>query len=469
MRLHHRIAVPFVLVALLTTSVAAYVALSVASTTLETRARAQLLSAATVIGRSDLALNPAVLRTFRDATGAEAIAFTAGGEILAATLEGPALARLSDALGAAAGAHRADPGGATTSVHSVDCGVPCFVAVRQLESRPDVMVALVAETSDLAAAQKSITRAIVLTALLSALIIILVSHVIARRITAPLERLVAFAQGLSTPGASARAIAGDDEVGRLGVAFNDMLERLEQSQAALVKSEKLGLAGLMAAQVAHDIRNPLSSIKMQTQMVRARLPRASDEGAALSAVLHDIGQVESVIQDLLELARPGAMTLLPADVNEVVQDVLHVLGPQFAHRRIHASTAFADGLPAVAIDASRLKRALVNVLVNASDALPTGGDVDVMTRATDDRHGVEIEVADHGTGIDPAVLDTVFDPFVSTKRDGIGLGLVNVLSVVQSHGGTISLQPRQPRGTRAIIRLPVPASTPAAASRNADG
>ena len=470
LRLHHRIVVPFVLVALLTTSVAAYVARSVASGTLEARAKAQLLSAATVIGKSDLALNPAVLRTFKDATGADVVTFRGDGQILAATLDAAGRARVGDALRSAAASHRDDPERPTTSVRSLDCGVPCFVAIRPLEGRPDLMVALVAETADVAAAQTSITRSILLTALLSAIVIILVSQFVARRITAPLDRLVAFVQDVAPVESGRRAQVGRDEIGHLARAFNEMLDRLDRSRDALVKSEKLGLAGLMAAQVAHDIRNPLSSIKMQTQLVRTRLRRGSGDEAALTAVLHDVQQVESVIQDLLELARPGRMTLLPTDLNRVVTDVLRQLGPQLSHRRITVALALAGDLPMVALDAERFKRALVNVLVNASDAMPTGGTVEVVTRSDESRTAVEVEVIDDGAGIDPAIRDRVFDPFLSTKRDGIGLGLVNVKSVVQSHGGSVSLHPNEPKGTRAVIRLPVePVSGAQTAGRNTDG
>ena len=193
---------------------------------------------------------------------------------------------------------------------------------------------------------------------------------------------------------------------------------------------------------------------MQTQIMRSRLRRGSDDDAALGSVLRDIDQVESVIRDLLELARPGVTTLQPAGVNDIVRDVLQQLGAQFAHRRITVALDLADALPPVALDAIRFKRALVNVLVNASDAMPTGGTIGVITRLID-REAVEIEVADDGVGIQPGMLDRMFDPFVSTKRDGIGLGLVNAQSVVKSHGGTIALLHRQPKGTRAIIRLPV--------------
>src|SRR5207244_3905521 len=102
-----------------------------------------------------------------------------------------------------------------------------------------------------------------------------------------------------------RARAGDDDIGRLAGAFNDMLDRLATSREALVRSEKLAVAGLLAARVAHDIRSPLSSIKMQTQLIAAQLPENADQLALADAVLEDIDQVEAIIRDLLELARPG--------------------------------------------------------------------------------------------------------------------------------------------------------------------
>jgi signal transduction histidine kinase len=421
---------------------------------MDARLRTLLLNAASVVGRSDLALNPAIQRSVQEITGAEVLTYAADGKVLATTLD---IDQRRDVIAAvqAADRRRAETGATRpASIDLIDCGRPCYVAFQDVEGRPGTVVALVEETAELTTASAAVTRTILYAAAVSLVVMVLVSQAVARRVTAPIERLVEFARGLSTPGSSARAAAGEDEVGRLAAAFNDMLERLEESQRALVKSEKLGLAGLMAAQVAHDIRNPLSSIKMQTQIVRARLRRGSDDEASLASVLHDIDQVESVIRDLLELARPGTMTFQPTDVNEVVRDALRQLGAQFSHRKITVAPDLAE-LPLIPLDAGRFQRALINILVNASDAMPTGGLLAVSTRAVDAGQAVEIEVADDGVGIDPAILDRVCDPFVSTKRDGIGLGLANVESVVKSHGGSVSLLPRQPKGTRAIIRLPV--------------
>jgi signal transduction histidine kinase len=178
----------------------------------------------------------------------------------------------------------------------------------------------------------------------------------------------------------------------------------------------------------------------------------------LNAILHDIDSVESVIKDLLEIARPGEVALEPAQLNDVLRHVLDRLAPQFAHRKVMVTTSLDDGLPLVRLDTSRIGRVMVNLLVNASDAMPTGGTIDVVTRTADNGTAVEVEIADDGAGMDADMLARAFDPFVSTKQDGIGLGLASVKAIVGSHGGDVTIFPRTPHGTRAVVRLPVEAA-----------
>jgi signal transduction histidine kinase len=341
----------------------------------------------------------------------------------------------------------------------VECAMPCVVAVKRVEGRPGFVVALVAETSELAAGSRAMARTILLTAALSGIVMVLVSQVVVRRVTAPLDRLVSFVRQMSPDDRKRRAEVGHNEVGALALAFNDMLERLERSQDALVRSEKLALAGLIAARVAHDIRNPLSSIKMQTQLLRDRLGGDPDDEAAVTAVLHDIEQVESVIRDLLELARPGELRLERGALNAVIHDALRQLGAQFRHRKISVDLHLTETLPPILVDHSRFKQVLLNVLVNASDAMPTGGLVTLSSRMAGSSE-LLVEICDDGIGMDAATLARVFDPFVSTKRDGVGLGLVNAKAVVEAHGGRISLASRTPKGTCASLWLPAAPPNP---------
>ena len=210
----------------------------------------------------------------------------------------------------------------------------------------------------------------------------------------------------------------------------------------------------MAARVAHDIRNPLSSIKMHAQPVGASERDDAQTPAIVAAILRDIQQLEVVVRDLIELARPGELKRRPVRFNDLVGDVLNQLSLQLTHRKIAVDLALADQLPLISLDPERFRQLLVNVVGNAADSRATGGTLRVVTRTIDGGAGIVLDVCDTGTGIDPDIRDRVFDPFVSTKRDGVGLGLVNAKAVVESHGGTIELTAIEPKGARARITLP---------------
>lgn len=453
LRLHHRIVIPFVLVALLTTSGAALLALLVVSRTFESRIQAQILNTSEVVSRGGFALNPGILRSVKAITGADVITFTDDGTVLASTVEGARAGLIAEVTRSAA-ARRAfvEPAGIVTT--DIACDAPCQVAYRRVSER-NAVVAIVAETADVSAAIRTITRTIVVAAIVSVIAMFVVSQAVARRVTGPLDRLLLVTQDITEGTLRRRASVGGDEVGRLGQAFNEMLDRLERSQSALVRSEKLALAGLLAARVAHDIRNPLASIKIQGQMLLSRVKDDADSRTLVTAVLHDVGQLESVIRDLIELARPGELKRQPTNLNDVVRDVVGQLNARFSHRKIEVDADLSDRLVPIPLDADRFKQALLNVIVNATDAMPNGGSLDIDTQMVDGGAHIILDVCDDGVGIDPAMVDRVFDPFVSSKPDGVGLGLVNAKAVVESHGGRIELIPRRVRGTRARITLPV--------------
>jgi signal transduction histidine kinase len=147
--------------------------------------------------------------------------------------------------------------------------------------------------------------------------------------------------------------------------------------------------------------------------------------------------------------QPRAMPL-----NDVVRDVLVQLAPQLTYRKIVVEADLADVLPMVSIDPDRFRQVLINILGNAADAMTTGGTLRIATRPGAGESTIILDVCDDGVGIDPSIRDRVFDPFVSTKRDGVGLGLVNAKAVIESHGGTITLFDAEPKGTCARITMP---------------
>jgi signal transduction histidine kinase len=449
LRLHHRIVIPFAVIAVVATLASAFLALAVVSRQFEARLQSQILNTSEVLSRGGFALNLAILRSVKAITGAEIITFDGAGAVVSTTVD-PSRADLIRSVmdSPYAAEARSAPGGL---VREMVCDAPCYVSYRAIADRPGLVVAVVVESAEVAAAVRAVSRTIIVAAVASMLVLLIVSQLVARRVTRPLEDLVRFTHDVAS-GTPGRAAEGSDEVGRLGRSFNDMLGRLDESKSALVRSEKLGLAGLFAARVAHDIRNPLAAMKINMQLLEPALANDEKKLSLARAVLHDIHQVEEVIRNLIELARPGELRLVPADLNAVIRTAIRHLDARLAHRKVIPALNLPDRLPLVMTDTERFSQALTNVIVNASDAMANGGALTITTHAEDGR--VVIDIDDEGAGIDPALADRVFDPFVSSKPDGVGLGLVNARAVVEGHGGRITLAPREPRGTRARIILP---------------
>jgi signal transduction histidine kinase len=449
--LHHRIVLPFAAVAVIATSAVAWVAYKVTTTTTEARIRADIANATSVASRGGMALNPAILAAIKQATGGDVVTFN-DSAVISTTLEGPdrdaLVARvMQGAAGRAISEERA-------VVIELFGDPPVYASYRAVAGQPGTIVSVLKDARDIESANATLRNTIVGAAVISLIIMIGAGQLVARQVTAPIVRLSSFAERVSAPHFRDRAETGDDEVGRLGAAFNGMLERLDAAQAAVVSAEKLGLAGLMAARVAHDVRNPLSSIKMQTQLLNAGFAPGTDAREMTEAMLHDIRQVELVVGGLLEVARPRGLQTTTQPLNEILESVIRQVAPQCRHRHITVERHLAADIPAMPLDAERLTHALLNVVLNATDALREGGTLTVSSALSGDGT-VLVHVDDDGVGIDEATAARVFDPFVTTKPGGVGLGLVNAKAAIEGHGGTITLAPRQPAGTRATIRLPL--------------
>lgn len=441
--------IPFAVIATVAILAAAAFGLSGLRREVERRAESQIANTSEVLSRGGFAFSPAILRSVKAITGVEVVTFDASGSVLSTTLD-PSRASLSAAIATSPlGARALSSTGPV--IGTADCETPCLVAYRNVADRPGAVVAVVIESRETAAVVRALSRTFVIAAAAVIMALLLLSQFVARRVTAPINDLVRFTRDVSD-GRRDRAREGDDEVGRLGRAFNDMLDRLEASRSALVQSEKLGLAGLLAARVAHDIRNPLASMKINAQLLEPAVQHDSEARELVTAVLHDVAQVDGVIRNLIELARPGDLRRVPVDLVPVIRAVIRPLEARLRHRKIDLAIGLPDGPLPAHVDAERLGQALLNVLINAAEAMPEGGALAVSARNESGR--VVIDVDDSGVGVDPSIVDRVFDPFVSSKPDGVGLGLVNAKAVIEGHGGTIALAPRQRRGTRATITLP---------------
>ncbi len=232
----------------------------------------------------------------------------------------------------------------------------------------------------------------------------------------------------------------------------------KELQRQMIQSERLAVVGRMAANVAHEIKNPLGTIVLNAEMLEEELGRwdrgETAEGRELLGVIKsELDRLIEVVEEYLQFARLPVVKLEPGSVNEVVSDLLSFLKEEVAERNVLLVENLQPDLPPAELDAKQLRQALLNIVKNSFEAMPQGGKLTVTSVEREGR--VEITVADTGKGISEEHLDLIFTPFFSTKHGGTGLGLSITSHIVKEHRGTISFQSYPDLGTVFTIRIPL--------------
>jgi len=274
-------------------------------------------------------------------------------------------------------------------------------------------------------------------------IVALAGIVLGHSIARPIEDLAARARSLTGSGDETLGPApgGGPELAHLVDALNRMLETLR-------RSERLAVMGRLAAGVAHEIKNPLSAIKMTVQMLREE--KAAGEREPYDLVLREIERLDLVATELSAAARPGPTPRDPVRLDLAVGEVLDLLSRQLGHLGVAVERRFVE-VPPVPGDDNRLKRAAMNLILNGAQAMPQGG---TLTVALARRGGsVRLSVADTGGGVPPDLRDRIFEPFVTGRPDGVGLGLALTKRIVEDHGGAAGFETSE-RGSTFWIDLP---------------
>lgn len=247
-------------------------------------------------------------------------------------------------------------------------------------------------------------------------------------------------------------VRGDDELARLATAINRMAASLARIQTQLVTAERFALLGELASYVAHNIRNPLASIRATAQGEAIDLPAGDPHRAALGDIVGAADRLDAWVGDLLRSLSPIALERRPGSVTDLVARSVALARPRLAASGIEVATALAP-TPPVAFDEAKLEQVLSAVLANAADASPPGGRIEV--GLAHDADAVTLRIADQGRGVPPNGRGRLFTPFSTTKASGTGLGLWLSQKIVVAHGGTITLRDGRHGGTTVEIRLPV--------------
>jgi two-component system NtrC family sensor kinase len=300
---------------------------------------------------------------------------------------------------------------------------------------------------------------------------IAVASLLAYRLLTPIQRLIAASRRVSTGDMTPEiGPISPSEIGILQKTFQEMLGSLRERESRheaeretqLLQSEKQASVGRLAAGIAHEINNPLTGVLTFTHMLLRRPDIDAQARQDLETIAVSTERVRTIVKGLLDFSRQTRIAAVPVDVNAMIMDTMALAMNQALVKGLHFCFDPAEALPTRTLDRNQMQSVILNLLINAIDATPSGGHITIASilaasAGPDGRRAIEISVTDTGCGILPENLDRIFDPFFTTKDvgKGTGLGLSVSLGIVQKHGGAIRVHSRPGLGSCFTIWLPL--------------
>ncbi len=300
----------------------------------------------------------------------------------------------------------------------------------------------------------------IITAMIPNLVLVLL---VLRILSRPIQRITLAAIAVTKGGYGTRVDMRktNDEIGLLAESFNEMsrkmaadIEQLKRLNDQLIRTEKLAAMGTLAAGVAHEVNNPLASISSIVQIMRKESGHSDETRERLGLISAQIERIKQVTGDMTDLARSKPAARSTLNVNDVVETAIRLATFDRAFQKITLIRRMDAGLPEIVADEDQLQQVFLNLLLNARDAMPDGGTLEISSYS--DEESVVLEFADDGAGIANEMSGRVFDPFFTTKPagKGTGLGLAVCYGIVTAHGGSIELHSNEPEGAVFRVKLP---------------
>lgn len=246
--------------------------------------------------------------------------------------------------------------------------------------------------------------------------------------------------------------------------LREQTDAILQMEEQLRRADRLSALGELSAGLAHEIRNPLASIKGTAEILKDYHGAGDKNQDFLDILIKEVNRLDKVVQDFLQFAKPQPMEIELCNVNEILRSVLLLIEQQAHQSKVELKTNLVKNMPSLKGDSEHLRQVFLNLILNAIQAMPNGGPLNIETTLQDkeingDREVatpfIEVKISDTGIGIPAENRDKIFNPFFTTKKDGTGLGLAISYRIVENHKGSISVQSMIGKGTAFIVRLPV--------------
>jgi len=306
----------------------------------------------------------------------------------------------------------------------------------------------------------TVDQRISLVAFMTVLLTFLLATPVSRRITRPLQELRQLSNtSLQVAGGDLNARAAlttGGEVGQLAASFNNMLDTLQATQEQLIQSEKLASLGQLAAGVAHELNNPLSTILLFSDVLLRESEPDDQERSDLETIVRETQRCKTIVGSLLDFARQHQVEAQELDLNAFIQTIINIEQKHDRYAKVVINTKLAPDLPIIQADPGQLQAAFVNLMTNATEAMPKGGQLTISTSPVPVGK-VTITIEDTGEGILPENLPRVYTPFFTTKPigKGTGLGLAITYGIIKMHRGQINIHSEVGTGTLVTIQLPI--------------
>lgn len=243
------------------------------------------------------------------------------------------------------------------------------------------------------------------------------------------------------------------ENARLYGELREYVQQVEDSQRALIQAEKMSAVGRLTTSIAHEINNPLQAVRNCLHLGGRKELSAKERKNYLKMAEEELERLMSTVQQMLDFYRPGALDRKSDSINELIERVLALLEKQLRDNNIEVKSNLMDKLPSVVVVSNQIQQVLFNLTLNAMDMMEDGGKLEITTQQGKD--GVEVVFQDSGPGVSKEVRDTIFEPFMSTREDGTGLGLSVSYGILTAHGGSLELVSGNGKGACFKITLPI--------------